>query len=110
MICYHATHKSNLLSIQRHGILACHATGLREAVWMVPSAHIGWAVVHAAKRHAWKAEEMVVIAFTVRCGEIVKHPCGAYWTQRDIEPRYFLGISWCGTRYPVPHAEDPDKS
>lgn len=108
MIRYHATHVSNLHSIQATGLETARSTGKAKRVWMVPARHIGWAIHHAAKRHGWEVSDMVVIELAVETLPIVRHPCGAHWCPEDVPADCIVAVSWCGTRFPKPHYDEKE--
>lgn len=62
---YHWTHRSNLRSIRRQGLLACYATGQLRAVWACDRSQMAWALSHVAANHGWTPDSMVCIRIRV---------------------------------------------
>lgn len=63
---YHWTHRANLRSIRRRGLLASLATGQLRAVWMCDRSQLAWAISHVAANHGWSPDAMVCIRIRVR--------------------------------------------
>jgi hypothetical protein len=60
MIIRHATPARNVASIRRPGLLASRALGRLAAVWTHTPNRTAWAVLHVAKRHAARAESVLL--------------------------------------------------
>lgn len=64
-VMFHATHGDNLASIMLNGLDPRYATGKRKAVWFVPRTGIDQGILHAAIRHNWRVEELVVLTLVI---------------------------------------------
>lgn len=78
MYVYHATHKDNVPSIQRRGLLLSMAKCSPAAIWFGHPAVRLAAVRHAAKRHGWHLREMVLFRADLRKECLTRHG-GTLW-------------------------------
>ena len=67
---FHATHKDNVQNILDVGLSPEFSKGRRQAIWFVPKSGIQSGILHAANRHNWRIDEMVVIAVLVESDHI----------------------------------------
>jgi len=58
---YHATHLENATAIMTYGLEPKFSQGKRKAVWFTSKNYIQVAILHAAARHNWHINDMVVI-------------------------------------------------
>lgn len=61
MLLRHATPKKNLKSILRAGLLVSKSTCKVPGVWLHSPSHTYWALIHVAKRHGCRVEDVVVV-------------------------------------------------
>jgi hypothetical protein len=80
MRIYHATQKTNLPSIRKHGVSVDHAAGKMKAVWGVQKGMLYWAIFHAIRRHGGLAETMVVIELDVPDDTISRFKGGLWYS------------------------------
>jgi len=90
-IFYHVTHRRNLASIQKKGLLAAKATGKRACVWLSidPSSALA---DHVAHSHGWRKDCLVVLTVLaprehVACQHLQSvglHRDTAFYSRRDI--------------------------
>jgi RNA:NAD 2'-phosphotransferase (TPT1/KptA family) len=61
----HATHKRNLASIKKYGLLARKATRRRKAVWLASEASEDWAAKHCLANNICHLEDIIIITVEV---------------------------------------------
>ena len=99
-VFYHVTHRRNVASILRDGLLCRKATGKRKAVWLSIDPTEALAE-HIAHSHGWRADCLVVLAVFVRRDFVsVQHLPGVglhrdtcFYSRRDIAPTYIQTIN-----------------
>lgn len=69
-VMFHATHKNNAISILDSGLSPEYSQGKRKAIWFVPKNGIQSGILHAANRHHWQVDEMIVITVLVESDAI----------------------------------------
>src|SRR5690348_2738092 len=69
-VMFHATHRDNIASIFNLGLSPEFSQGKRKAIWFVPKNGIQSGILHAASRHHWQVDEMVVMAVLVESEHI----------------------------------------
>lgn len=69
-VMFHATHRDNAQSILNSGLSPEFSKGKREAIWFVPKNGIQSGILHAANRHHWQIDEMIVVAVLVEAEHI----------------------------------------
>jgi hypothetical protein len=71
-VMFHATHRDNIASIFNIGLSPEFSQGKRKAIWFVPKNGIQSGILHAASRHHWQVDEMVVITVLVE-SEVIRY-------------------------------------
>jgi hypothetical protein len=82
----HATPRRNLDSIGRGGLLTRYARGKLPAVWLHAPGKTAWAMLHVARRHAARAESVVVLEVSVPRRWLRRARRGLWYCTRDIPP------------------------
>ena len=84
MILYHATLKSRLPSILRHGLLCSKSKGRLKVVWLHTSNKSSWAALHTVKRHGGRVEAVVVLELSVPRRWLRRSRKGLWYSVRDL--------------------------
>lgn len=69
-VMFHATHRDNIASIFNIGLSPEFSKGRRKAIWFVPKQGVQSGILHAASRHHWQVDEMVIITVLVETDHI----------------------------------------
>ena len=77
-VMFHATHKDNIPSIWDKGLSPEFSTGKLRAVWFTPKIGIQAAIAHAAYRHKWAVDDIVIVAIIVYA-DTVKYSGNGYF-------------------------------
>lgn len=87
---YHVTHRKNLKSILKGGLLLKYARNQRHPwVWLAGDVSL-WSLTHCAINHGWSVHDLVVLRVVYRREWLTTHPIAelpggqAYKTRRDI--------------------------
>lgn len=83
MIVWHYTHRENVQSILRDGLLPGKATAV-ERVWFCNAPKRAWAVRHVADWHRWRLSDMACIRADVPREWLNRWRWGVYTTPRSI--------------------------
>lgn len=80
MKLYHATLKSNLDSIQKHGLNPEFSKGKEAVIWLHTASRTHWAIAHVQKRHKVKLSEVVIIAVDIPRSRLTRRWRGLWST------------------------------
>lgn len=86
MILVHATHRKNVPSIKRRGLLARYATQKRRAVWAVPGGNEEWAVNHVMRHKRCLATDVALILIEAKGLAFKRHGDGTLYLVGDVPP------------------------
>ena len=75
----HATTKTALRSIRRHGVDPGRSQGRLRACWWHEADRTAWAVLHTVRRHGGRVEDVVVIEVDVPEQWLRQHQSGLYY-------------------------------
>lgn len=85
MFIYHATHKLAVASIQRQGLRLDLAVCRPPAIWAAHNAVKLHAAKHAAKRHHWKLDDVVLLRLDIRIEGWHRHASSLFcFTLADV--------------------------
>lgn len=90
MILYHVTHKKNIKSIMKSGLLPEKSRGKIRAVWLSldPSCVL---VEHIAKSHKWQFRDMRILGVEIPDTRLRKHYRAKNGLHRNIA--YYCGVT-----------------
>ena len=86
MILYHATLKSNLDSISRHGLNPDFSKGAEQVIWYHTASRREWAILHTQKRHQCQLDDIIVITVEIPRGWIRRRRHGLWTSNQIITP------------------------
>lgn len=87
MRLYHVTSKRKASSINRSGLDPAHATGKRQAVWLVAASRIPWALAHtAAKPGRGNVRNLIVYTVQVPRRKLTRYARGIWYTPEIVRP------------------------
>lgn len=92
MKLYHATPRRNLGSIMIRGLLCSKSRGKRPAVWLAAMAKAPWAVLHVIKRHAVRAESVVILEVEVPRSWLRRSRKRLWFCSRDLPASRFRRV------------------
>ena len=86
MLLRHATPIRNLPGIERRGLLCSKSKGKLAVVWLHTPAKSFWATLHTVKRHAGRAEAVILLLVNVPRAWLRRSRAGLWYSVRDIPP------------------------
>lgn len=84
MILYHATLKSNLDSIRKHGLSPAFSTGKDKVIWLHTKSRREWAILHTFKRHKVTLDEIVILTVDIPRSKLKRRWRGLWSTTETI--------------------------
>lgn len=77
---FHVTHRSNLPSIYRAGLLPCLSRRPAKRVWLADLELVPWAIRHVCATQQWHPDEVILIRVCVLMGTLIRHRAGIYYS------------------------------
>ena len=84
MRLYHATLKSNLDSIRRHGLNPEYSRGKEKVVWLHTQSRRAWAIVHIHARQNVNLADIIIIEVNVPYTKLRRRRRGLWTTDTPI--------------------------
>ncbi len=84
MVLRHCTPRKNLASIVAHGLLIARSKGKLKAVWLCSPDRTSWAVLHVAKKHGARVENVVTLEIDVPRSWLRRSRRDVWYCTRDI--------------------------
>lgn len=84
MILYHATLKSNLSSIRKHGLNPDFSTGKEKVIWYHTKSRTHWAIAHVQKRQKVNLSEVVIISVKIPRSKLTRRWRGLWTTDTAV--------------------------
>jgi hypothetical protein len=102
MVLFHITHRRNMASIDRLGLLPERATGRELAVWLVTKSCIIWALMHTAlKKGRGPLPQLVVYEVELPRSKVRRFSRGLYRTFEMVRPVSVEPASTYTNAYPI---------
>ena len=92
MRLYHATLKSNLVSINEKGINPSFSKGKEACIWLHIRSRNEWAKLHTAKRYAVPIADIVIFAVEIPRSRLTRRWRGIWTTTETISEIQYARI------------------